>query len=109
MKNFRGEGRTLRLTAPVGGVVSGLFYQIGDLIGCANYTAAASTPFDMTVEGEYEAPKATGQAWTEGAAVYWDNAARNVTTTVASNKKIGHAIAAAASGDTVGQIRLQAI
>jgi predicted RecA/RadA family phage recombinase len=109
MRNFRGEGRTVRLTAPSGGVVSGLFYQIGDLIGCANYSAAVGQPFDMTVEGEYEVPKATGQAWTEGQIIYWDNAARNFTTTAGSNKKIGHALAAAIAGATVGQIRVQAI
>jgi predicted RecA/RadA family phage recombinase len=109
MKNYRGEGRTVRLTAPTGGVVSGLFYQIGDFVGCANYTAAQTLPFDMTVDGEFEVPKTTGQTWAEGAALYWDNTGRLFTTTVATNKKIGHALAAALSGDTTGLARIQVL
>jgi hypothetical protein len=47
-------------------------------------------------------PKATSQAWTEGALVYWSGT--NFTTTSSSNRLVGHAVAAADSADTTGTV-----
>lgn len=53
--------------------------------------------------------KATGQAWSVGALLYWDNTAKNLTTTVGSNTKAGYCLEAALSGDTVsGKVLLDA-
>lgn len=106
MKNYVQPGHTLDLTAPAGGVVSGTGYLIGALFAVASVTAAAGATFAARLEGVFTLTKATGAAWTEGAALYWDNTAKNVTTTSASNTKIGVAAAAAASGDTLGNVRL---
>jgi predicted RecA/RadA family phage recombinase len=107
MQNAFSKGRTLDLTAPSGGVVSGTFYKIGALIVCAAISAAQGLPFTGEVHGCFSGvPKATGQAWTEGAVLYWDDTAKNFTTTATSNTKCAVAIAAAQTGDTTGTIKL---
>ena len=105
MKNFFMEGKTITLTAPYA-VTSGQALQVGSILGVASGDAAISTDVETVLEGVFTLTKATGAAWTQGALIYWDNAARNCTTTVATNKLIGVAIAAALSGDTVGNVRL---
>jgi predicted RecA/RadA family phage recombinase len=105
MKNFVAEGKTLTLTAPYA-LTSGQGVLVGSIFGVATGDAAISTEVEAITEGVFTLTKATGAAWTVGALIYWDNAARNCTTTVATNKLIGTAIAAAASGDTVGNVRL---
>lgn len=106
MKNYLQHGDTVSLTAPTGGVVSGTAYLIGAMLVVAIASVAQTLPFEGRVIGCFLLPKATGQAWTEGAKLYWDNAAKNVTTTSAGNTFIGNAIAAALSGDTTGRVRL---
>lgn len=106
MKTFVQPGETLDLTAPTGGVVSGTGYLIGVMFVIAAITVAEGATFTGVTEGVFTLPKATGAAWTEGAAVYWDNTNKVVTTTASGNTKIGVAIAAAASGDTSGKVRL---
>lgn len=105
MKNFLMEGKTLTLTAPYA-LTSGQGLLVGSIFGVAAADAAISTEVEAVTDGVFTLTKATGAAWTVGALIYWDNAARNCTTTVASNKLVGVAQAAAASGDTTGNVRL---
>ena len=107
MKNFLMEGKTLTLIAPYA-VTSGQGLLVGSIFGVAAADAAISTEVETLVDGAFTLTKATGAAWTQGALIYWDNAVKNCTTTAASNKLIGVAIAAALSGDTVGNVRLNA-
>lgn len=51
-------------------------------------------------------PKATGQAWVPLAKIYWDDTAKNFTTTSTANTFAGYVIEDAASGDTEGVIDL---
>jgi hypothetical protein len=44
--------------------------------------------------------------WPLVLAAYWDNAARNITTTVGTNLKVGVIIAAKTSGQTTARVRL---
>lgn len=105
MKNFVRYGGRLPFVAPVGGVVSGLGYLIGALFCVAVNTAAAGETFTGQVDDVVTLPKAAGVI-AQGALVYWDNAAKNVTTTGAGNTKIGYAAAAQANGDTSVQVFL---
>jgi len=106
MKVFVQPGDVLTLTAPAGGVVSGTAYLIGGLVVVAEATAAATEKFPARTAGVYTLAKATGQTWAEGAKLYWDDTAKKFTTTSTSNTFAGHAVAAAATGDTTGQVRL---
>lgn len=75
-------------TAPAGGVVSGQAYLIGTLLVVALSTVAAGLPFACNVRGVWALPKAA-VAMTEGAALFWDNTAKNATTVATANTPIG--------------------
>ena len=105
MKNFVMEGKTITLTAPYA-VTSGQALQVGSAVGVASNDAAISADVEAVLEGVFTLTKATGTAWTQGNILYWDNAARNVTTVVSTNKCIGVATLPALSADTVGTLRL---
>lgn len=109
MKNYVSPGDTLDLTAPTGGVVAGVAYLIGVIVAVANYSAAEGLIATFSRRGVFTLPKATGQAWTEGAVLYWDNTNKVFTTTASGNTKAGAAVAAAASGDTSGKVLLPGI
>jgi predicted RecA/RadA family phage recombinase len=107
MKNFIAEGKTITLVAPYN-VTSGGGLQVGSIVGIAAADALSGADVETLLDGLFTVTKATGAAWTQGALIYWDNAAKNFTTTVATNKLAGVATAAALSGDTVGNVRLNA-
>lgn len=107
MKNLLSSGATITLTS-AGAKKSGTAYAAGELVGVAGHDAATNEPVVLHLVGEFQLPKASGQAWTVGAKLYWDAGNTLCTTADASgaNKAIGHATEAAASADTVGVVRL---
>ncbi|MBF0098347.1 MAG: DUF2190 family protein [Magnetococcales bacterium] len=104
MKNFIQPGDTVTVIAPVA-VNSGEGLLVGALFGVALSTAAINTNVEVLTEGVVDLPKAA-VAVTQGAKVYWDNTAKNVTTTATNNTLIGCAILAAAVGDATVRVRL---
>lgn len=105
MKNFIQDGDTITVVAPYA-VASGAGCLVGSLFGVAVSDALINAEVEIKTTGVFDMAKATGAAWTVGARIYWDDTAKNCTTTVGTNKLIGVATAAAASGDTVGRVRL---
>ncbi len=106
MKNYVQEGTALDLTAPAGGVVSGSPYKIGSIICVAAVDAAAGETFAGYTEGVYDLPSDTGAAWAEGDVVYLLADGSAFTKTATANTKAGVAVAAKASADTTGRIKL---
>lgn len=109
MNNKIKSGSRLTLTAPAGGVTSGVPVRIGRLVVVPVASVAATLPFEGDVEGEFTVPKVAGVAWTEGQLIYWVNATTNFGTVSTGNQLVGAASAAAASGDTTGRVRLNGI
>lgn len=107
MKNFVQPGNTVTLVAPYA-VTAGSGLLVGSIFGVAANTAAISASVETVLEGVFDLTKATALAWTQGLRLYWDDAAKNVTTTVATNKLIGVAAQAQSAGDTVGRVLLTA-
>lgn len=107
MKNYVQDGRQLTVTAPYA-VASGVGCLVGSLFGVTVGAAAISESVEIVTDGVFTLAKATGAAWTQGVKIYWDDTAKNCTTTVGTNKLVGVATAAAASGDTTGNVRLTA-
>lgn len=105
MKNFTQPGRTLTLTAPYA-VTSGQGAQVGSIFGVAVKDVANGARGDFVTKGCLDLTKTTGEAWAEGQLLYWNNTTRAVTTTAATNLKIGVATAAAIAAATVGNVRL---
>lgn len=108
MKNYIQSGRALDVIVPAGGCTAGKGIQIGVMFGVAAVTAVATATASIEIEGVFDLDKTTGQAWTLGAALYWDDTAKKVTTTVSTNIKIGVCALAALSADTIGRVRLNA-
>lgn len=105
MRNYVQPGKTLTLTAPYA-LTSGQGAQVGMIFGVAKTDLAIGASGEFLTEEVVDLTKAAGIAITAGAAVYWDNAARNVTTTVGTNKLIGAVTQAAASGDATARVKL---
>ena len=104
MQNYVQPGSNVTMPAPAL-VASGAGVLIGTIFGVANGSAASGTPVVLSVVGVFDLPKAVG-AIGLGAAVYWDDAAKNATVTIAGNTRIGSAVAAALAGDATARIRL---
>lgn len=104
-KNYRGEGRRLVLTAPYA-VASGAGALIGSFFGVAINDVANGAKGVFDTLGEWDLAKTAGQTFTEGAKVYWDNAAKSCTSVSAGNSLIGAATIAALSGDAVVTVNL---
>lgn len=109
MKNFVAVGNILTLPAPYA-VASGGGALIGSIFGVAEKDAANGEDVAFLLAGVVDLPKAASQAWTVGVKVYWDNAAKRVTSTAAGNTLIGVATQAVGggAGETIGQVRLNA-
>ena len=106
MRNYIKEGDTITLPAAPYAVTSGQGLQVGNMFGVAHADAANGAPVVIETRGEFALTKIGSQAWAVGASIYWDNAARNLTTVVATNKLVGYATVAVGAGaaETIGQI-----
>ena len=84
-----------------------LFYVIGGRVMMALNTALinADNVF-VYMASMVRVPKATGEAWTPGQAIYYNSTNANFTTTVGSNTLAGIVNEAALSADTQGIIHL---
>lgn len=106
MNNYVQPGDVVTLTAPAGGVVSGTAYQIGSLFVVAGDDAAAGESFPAYTKGVFTLPKTDGgsTAWTEGALLYWDDTAKEVTAVEDTHLICGVAVEAVADGGTSGNV-----
>jgi predicted RecA/RadA family phage recombinase len=104
MKNFIQPGKMIGIIAAAD-TLSGAGVKTGVLFGVAAHDALSGEPLEIAADGVFELQKATGTAWTVGAAIYWNGTACTVAAT-AGNLLIGCAVIAAASGDTLGTVRL---
>lgn len=109
MQNYVQSGKVLELTAPSGGVTSGVPVLIGDLLVVPVASADETEKFSGEVVGVFECAKATGEAWTEGDTLYWDNGNSRFTSTASGNYKAGVVAEAAASAAALGKVRFDGI
>ncbi len=104
MRNFLFPGKVVPVLAPYN-LNSGDGALVGVIFGVASAPAAINTTVQLSRLGVFTLPKATG-AITQGAALYWDNTNKNLTTTASGNTKVGAALTAQASGDATVQVIL---
>jgi predicted RecA/RadA family phage recombinase len=107
-RNYVQPGKTLTLVAPYQRN-AGEGALVGALFGVALQTVANAVAGEFAIEGVWTITKNTGEAWTQGALIYWDNTNKRCTTTSTSNTRIGCAAVAAGSADTTGVVRLNGI
>jgi len=105
--NFVQEGCQVTVTAPTGGVTSGVGVLIGDLFGVSLNTAIAGANCDIATDGVWDLAKTSAQAWAVGDKIYWDDANKKAdNTATAGARHIGQATAAATNPSSVGRVRL---
>lgn len=105
MKNFVQSGDRVTVAAPYD-VTSGAGCLVGTLFGVASYTALSGADVVLATEGVFDIAKTSAQAWTLGAAIYWDDTNKVCTTTASGNTLIGKALAVAANPSATGRVRL---
>lgn len=110
MKNYIQPGEQLTLTAPYD-VAAGAGLLVGTQFGIAVSAALSGASVEVMTTGVFDVAKADSQAWTMGAAIYWDNSAKVFTTTSSANTLVATAVLAVAStaGLTTGRVRLKGV
>lgn len=108
MKNKIQNGKVLDYTNSTGAkILGGSLVIFGVLIGVAVADIEIGETGAVELHGVFEFTKATG-AISQGAKVYWDATAGNVTTTATSNTVFGAAAEAALSADATVKVLLVA-
>ena len=106
--NYVADGATLDYTAS-SDLSSGDVVEIGNVIGVVkdDVDVSESTKAVLHIEGVFTLAKQAALAITQGAAVYWDDAAEEIDTTD-TNTYAGIAYAAAAGADSTVKVKLNA-
>lgn len=104
-KNYIQPGSTVTVPAPAD-VASGAGVLIGTLFGVAQGAALSGAEVEIKTDGVWEFPKTSAQAWTVGAAIYWDDTSKVMTTSASSTTLVGKALAVAANPSPTGIVRL---
>jgi len=93
---------------PAADVEAGSVVSSGSLIGYTPSKITAGSLGELVVTGMGGCVKASGEAWTVGAPIYYSSTNSNFTTTATDNTFAGLAVEAAASADTYGKILFSA-
>ena len=89
MKNYVQKGENLTIPAPYN-VTSGGGVKSGLIFGVASGDALSGADVDVVTVGVFELPKDSTDVFAVGAAVYWDNTAKLMTSTTTSGAvKVG--------------------
>lgn len=105
MKNFIENGTTIDYTVSGEAVKSGQIVVIEKIVGVALTDGEVGETIALRTEGVYALPKATGVI-NQGAAVYFDNSAKNITTTDTGNTLVGVAWAKAESASATVAVKI---
>lgn len=107
MKNAIAHGDVFTATAPSGGVTSGQAFLLGAILVVAVAAAAEGALVAVNTEGVYEVTKLTADTPAQGAALYWDDTNKRLTTTASGNTYAGVAYEAAGGSATTVKIKLK--
>lgn len=105
MKNFIQHGDALVVAAPYA-VASGAGLLVGIIFGVASAAADNGAPVAIVTEGVFSLKTKSTDTPAQGAAAYWDNTNKELTTTATDNTKVGAFTEAKLNGATVGTVRL---
>lgn len=106
MKNRIQNGKSIDYVNGTGALISGgALIVFGVLFGVAVADIPDTETGAVELQGVFELPKAAGVI-TQGAKVYWDATAKNVTTTATSNTAIGACVEAVLTGASTVKVLL---
>lgn len=104
MKNFVQKGRSIQLVMPYDRL-AGQGVLVGSIFGvCANDALSGAT-CSVQVSEVFDVTKDTS-VFSQGDKVYWDDSAKKLSSTAASNQVVGSAVQAQLTGDATARIRL---
>jgi len=108
-KNYVQEGDVIDYVNASGSTItSGTAVLIGARLGVALADIANGATGSVQVEGVFTVPKLGTDVVAAGALLYWDNTNKRLTTTASGNTLSGFAVAAAGSGVTAVNIKINA-
>jgi predicted RecA/RadA family phage recombinase len=99
------EGGVIDYT-PGGALAAGEVVPFTGFVGISKRATAAGELTALAIQGVFKVTKQTGVAWTRGDVIYWDNAANQANKTAGGNTRMGVTTQDAASGDTVGYVKI---
>ena len=103
---FVQAGKLIDYTPSGAAVSAGQVVLCTDRVFVAPLAIADGALGSLATEGVWTIQKTTGEAWTLGQKLYWVAGTSKASTTAGSNKVMGYAAKAAASGDTEGNVLL---
>ncbi len=109
MKSYIAPGKSITLTAPTGGVVSGDGVLIGTLFGIAQFDAIEGAEVEILTEGVVEIGKTSALQIGVGDRLFWDATNKVVNKTATAQVCVGVAVSAAANPSAAVQIKLGAV
>ena len=108
-KNYVQEGDVIdHVNASGSTITSGTAVLIGARLGVALADIANGATGSVQVEGVFTVAKLGTDVVAAGALLYWDNTNKRLTTTASGNTLSGFAVAAAGSGVTTVNIKINA-
>jgi predicted RecA/RadA family phage recombinase len=105
MKNYIQEGDTLNFTANEA-ITAGQMILVTGVVGVAINDVASGAVGVLATKGVFEVAKEGTDAPSQGQILYYNATNKTATVTASTNKVIGYAWTAAASGDSTVQVRL---
>ena len=107
--NYLMSGDVLDYTNTTGAALaSGAMVLIGTRVGVALANIANGATGSVRVRGVFTIAKLSTDTPAQGAALYWDNTNKRLTTTASGNTLAGYAAKAAGSGATTVEISINA-
>ena len=106
MKNEVQTGNIYDFIAPTGGVTSGTPVLIGSLLVIPLTDADQTLRFAGSTEGVFDIDATSADTPAQGDVAYWDDTAKEVTTTVGTNTFCGWFMEAKINGVTTGRVKL---
>ena len=105
MKNYVQFGNTVTLAAPYA-VSSGDGALVGSIFGVAEVDLANGVEGEFKVKGVFDLTTLSTDTGSVGAKMYWDNAAKRLTTTATANTLVGALLKAKLTAETTSRVRL---
>lgn len=104
---FVSEGNAIDYTPSGSSLVAGQVVDLGTFVGVAITDIADGVTGALAIEGIFDFAKYTGQSFSVGDLVYWDEGTNTATSTSGySEATIGKAVKAAVSGDSTVRVKL---
>lgn len=108
-KKFVNDGNSISCTASGSDAVAGVPYIIGQLVVVPHVSAVDGADFEGTTKGVWNIAKTSANTPAQFANAYWDDTAKEVTTTATANTLIGVFAKAYGNGDTEADVILNGV